>query len=73
MLSGDSILELALREEVTVHWRISPFEFCSPEEYGQLRSSNNYYFLTLAQEEGIAYLILSKGGKEDETESLRKP
>ncbi len=73
VLSGDSILELALREEVTVHWRISPFEFCSPEEYGQLRSSNNYYFLTLAQEEGIAYLILSKGGKEDETESLRKP
>ena len=73
VLSGDSILLLALHEEVTVHWRISPYEFCTPEEYEQLRSSNNYYFLTLAQEEGIAYLILSKGGKADETESLKKP
>ena len=73
VLSGDSILLLALHEEVSVHWRISPYEFCTPEEYERLRGSNNYYFLTLAQEEGIAYLILSKGGKEDETESLRKP
>ena len=42
-------------------------------ELALLRSSNNYYFLTLAQQEGIAYLILTKGGREDETESLRKP
>ena len=73
VLAGNSFMELALREEVAVHWRISPYEFCSPEEYAALRSSNNYYFLNLAQQEGIAYLILTKGGREDETESLRKP
>ena len=73
VLEGNSFLEMALREEIAVHWRISPYEFCSQEEYARLRSSNNYYFLSLAQEEGIACLILAKGGKEDEKESLKKP
>jgi len=73
VLGGSTFLDLALREEITVHWRISPYEFCTPEEYARLRSSNNYYFLVLAQEDGIAYLILSKGGREDEKESMRKP
>ena len=73
VLEGNSFLEMALREEIAVHWRISPYEFCSQEEYARLRISNNYYFLSLAREEGIAFLILAKGGKEDEKESLKKP
>ena len=73
VLGGNSFLELALREEIAAHWRISPYEFCSPDEYTALRTSNNYYFLTLAREEGIAYLILTKGGRDDEKESLKKP
>ena len=73
VITGNSFLELTLREELAVHWRISPFEFCEPEEYERLRTSNNYYFLNLAREEGIAYLILTKGGRDDEKESLRKP
>ena len=73
VLAGNSILELALREEIAVHWRISPYEFCSPEEYTSLRTSNDHYFLNLAHDEGIAFLILSKGGKDDEKESLKKP
>ena len=70
---GNSFLALALREEVAVHWRISPYEFCTQAEYDALRSSNNYYFLSLAREGGIAYLILTKGGRDDEKESLKKP
>ncbi len=73
VMAGNSILELALHEEVSIHWRISPFEFCTPEEYAALKSSNNHYFLNLAHDEGIAYLILTKGGREDEKESLKKP
>ena len=49
------------------------YEFCSPEEYTSLRTSNDHYFLNLAHDEGIAFLILSKGGKDDEKESLKKP
>ena len=73
VLEGSSILELALKEETAVHWRISPYEFCSREEYAVLRSSNNYYFLTLERDGGLAWLILSKGGRDDEKESLNKP
>ena len=72
VLEGNSFLDLALREEIAVHWRISPYEFCSQEEYGRLASSSDYYFLTLAQEEGLAYLILSKGGKEGEKDQLKQ-
>ena len=28
VLEGNSFLELTLREEIAVHWRISPFDFC---------------------------------------------
>ena len=73
VLAGNSFLELTLREEISAHWRISPFEFCTPDEYGRLRSSSDYYFLTLVQEDGIAFLSLSKGGKEDEKDDLKKP
>lgn len=73
VLSGNSILELTLREEVAIHWRISPYEFCTPEEYEGLRTSNSHYFLRLAHDEGISYLILTKGGRDDEKESLKKP
>ena len=73
VISGNSFLELTLREEIAVHWRISPFEFCEPGEYERLRSSNDHYFLNLAREEGIAYLILTKGGRDDEKESMKKP
>lgn len=73
VLAGHSFLELTLREEISAHWRISPFEFCDLEEYRRLRSSSSYYFLTLAQEAGLAYLILEKGGKADDTDYLKRP
>ena len=73
VLQGHSFLELALREEIAVHWRISPFEFCDPDEYSRIRSSSSYYFLTLAQEAGLAYLILEKGGKPDDPDQLKRP
>lgn len=71
--SGSSFIEQALREEVSARWRLSPFEFSSEAEYNQLRSSNDYYFLTLASDGEVAFLSLSKGGKEDESDNLKKP
>ena len=73
VLAGHSFLELTLREEIAAHWRISPFEFCDLEEYNRLKNSSSYYFLTLAQEDGLAYLILEKGGKKDDTDQLKRP
>lgn len=73
VLEGNSFLELALREEIAVHWRISPYEFCDEEEFARLRTSSSYYFLSLAQEGGLAYLILQKGGRSDDPEQIRRP
>lgn len=70
---GNSFLELSLKEEVSSRWRVSPFEFCTAEEYDGLKEDNGYYFLHLGTEEGIAFLILSKGGREDESDNFRKP
>ena len=72
VLEGNSFLELTLREEIAVHWRISPFEFCDQDEYERLRHSSDYYFLTFAQQEGIAYLTLAKGGKPGEKDQLKQ-
>ncbi|MBR5076197.1 MAG: hypothetical protein IKX28_04185 [Bacteroidales bacterium] len=72
VLAGNSFLELTLREGIAVHWRISPYEFCSPEDYRRLSSSSSYYFLSLAQDRGIIFLVLTKGGKEGEKDQLKQ-
>lgn len=73
VIGGTSFLEMALKEEISTRWRISPYEFCTPDEYEVLKTDNNYYFINLGESEGIAFIVLSKGGKKDEQDNLRKP
>lgn len=73
VLSSQSMFELAVREEVISHWSASPYEFCTVDEYEQLKTDNSCYFLRLVQDEGVAFLCLSKGGKEDEPDNLKIP
>ena len=71
VLSGDSLLDIALREEVRRRWRISPFEFCDPEDFESLKNDSAYYFLYLSQDKaGLAYLTLFKGGNDESFRSL---
>ena len=65
--SGD-MMDSALRDEVAARWRISPYEFCTAEEYKALRENSDYYFLLIARSEEKEYrdlltLTLMKGGK----------
>lgn len=71
--SSSNLLELAFREEVSTRWRISPFEFCSPEEFKAQANDNSIYFLYIGHHDGVSHLVLYKGGKEDEKESMKKP
>lgn len=73
VVGGHSILELALREEIPVHWRISPYEFCDQQEYERLSSSPSYYFLTLGHDGGLAFLVLSKGGHDAVANNAERP
>lgn len=71
VLSGDSLLDIALREEVRRRWRISPFEFCDPDDFEALKNDSAYYFLYLSQDgSGMAYLTLMKGGNDESFRSV---
>jgi hypothetical protein len=69
VMSGNDILDGALRQEVVDLWTVSPFEFCSPAEYESLKKSDAWYFLlvTAGQAKGeeepmVRFLTLEKGG-----------
>lgn len=70
---GSSILAMRFRDEVAARWRISPFEFCSDEDYERLKSDNSLYFLYIGVNEGVAFMTLRKGGREDDEDNMKKP
>ena len=69
VMSGNDVLDGALRQEVVDFWTASPFEFCPMAEYESLKKSDKYYFLlmTAGQAKGedapmVRFLTLEKGG-----------
>lgn len=69
VMSGNEILDGALRQEVVDLWTLSPFEFCSMAEYASLKKSDTYYFLLVTEgrakgeeEPMVRFLTLEKGG-----------
>lgn len=75
--SGD-MMDSALRDEVAARWRISPYEFCTAEEYKALKEDSNYYFLLIARSDekeyrGIRTLTLMKGGKPKADDPQKRP
>ena len=69
VLTGSDFYDAALQEEVKARWRVSPYEFCTFEEFENLRNDSNYYFLLTTNamfkkesEPGLDVLTLVKGG-----------
>ena len=70
VLNGNDFFDITFQEEITARWRISPYEFCTLEEFEQLKSNENYYFLMTTYGQfrketapGLQFLTLVKGGK----------
>ncbi len=70
VLNGNSIYDTVIKEEITARWRISPYEFCTLEEFENLKGNDQYYFLIMTQAQfkkesspGIQFLTLVKGGQ----------
>lgn len=70
VLSGNMFFDGAFEDAVKNRWVISPFEFCTKEEFEALKGKEDYYFLmtVLGQfrketEPGLEMLSLVKGGK----------
>lgn len=73
VLTGSPFMDSALKDEVTARWRVSPYEFCTLEEFHSLKGNSNYYFLMCTSgqfkkesEPSLQFLTLVKGGKGSE-------
>ncbi|MBO4843170.1 MAG: hypothetical protein J5490_01130 [Bacteroidales bacterium] len=64
VLSGSDMLDGPLKEEIARRWRISPYEFCTLEEYDNLKKDDSYYFLRMVDVSGVSAFALSKEGLE---------
>ena len=70
VLHGNDFYDAILKEEIALRWRVSPYEFCTLEEFEDLKTDSRYYFLitTLGQfrketAPGLQFLSLVKGGR----------
>ena len=70
VLTGNEFFDMALQNEITMGWRISPYEFCTMEEFEEYRTSDEFYFLISVDGKfrkdnipTISYLTLVKGGQ----------
>ena len=73
VLSGNSILSDALRQEVANCWTASAYELCTLEQFEKRKTSDSFYFLILLESRfkdeetpGVSFLNLLKGGPEAE-------
>mgnify|MGYP006874645668 CR=1 FL=1 len=70
VLTGSDFFDLALQDDVAATWRVSPYEFCTIEEFEALKADENFYFLITTNDQfrredspGIQFMSLVKGGK----------
>ena len=70
VLSGDEMFDEAFKESVAQAWTMSPYEFCTNEEFQKIKTSDKYYFLLVVKgqqrkesEPGIDLLTFVKGGE----------
>ena len=64
VLSGNDLLDIALKNEIKSRWRVSPFDFCYIDEINEIKKNSNFYILYLSTEKsGLVYLNLEKCGE----------
>ena len=51
VLSGNEMMDSALKMEVSERWTVSPFEFCTAGEFAALKQSDRYYFLLVTMQD----------------------
>lgn len=70
---GQSMLEIAMQNEAPQDWTLNKHEFCTTAEYETGKTDNKFYYLRLIQDNGIIFMLLEKGGKADDPNSLLRP
>lgn len=69
VLTGSALYDGVLQDEVAARWRISPYEYCTIDEFNSLKGNDKYYFLITTKgqfkkeaEPSLQFLTLVKGG-----------
>ncbi|MBR5043139.1 MAG: hypothetical protein IKX67_07850 [Bacteroidales bacterium] len=73
VLGGSDALNASIRQEVTSLWTISPYEFCTPAQYEKQKTNPDLCFLCVEKSRGIIFLTLSKGGRSNDSNALKRP
>jgi len=70
VLTGSALYDGVLQDEVAARWRISPYEYCTLDEFNSLKGNDKYYFLITTKgqfkkeaEPSLQFLTLVKGGR----------
>ena len=76
-LPGNEILDAALRDAVKISWQITPYEFCTLEEFEKLKKSKDYYFMVPVKSvykktklPGIMMLTVVKGATGEKLDDM---
>jgi len=72
VLTGIPLLDASIRQEIITLWQVSPYEFCTAEEYTELEFSPLYYFLHFDTDGEFTYMMLRKGGPANDSDPLKK-
>lgn len=68
VLTGNDFFDAGFKDAVKDAWMLSPYEFCTRDEYNALKKDGSYYFLVVTDRErepGILFLTLVKGDDDD--------
>ena len=70
VLTGNLFFDTAFKDEIRAGWKISPFEFCTLDEFERIKTDDEYYFLMVVKGQfrkesspGIEMLSVMKGGE----------
>ena len=73
VLTGNPMIDNVLQDEISSEWRISPYEFCTLDDFEANKTNPDFYFMILSKsqfkkesEPGIEFLTVVKGGKDAE-------
>lgn len=73
VLSGNPMMDSVLQDEVSSRWRVSPYEFCTLDDFTANRTNPDCYFMLLSKtryggeaDPEVEFLIVVKGGKKAE-------
>jgi hypothetical protein len=69
VLTGNDFIDISLKNEIKNRWQLSPYEFCTLDEFQKLKTDDEYYFLMVVKgqfrketEPGISFITVVKGG-----------